>query len=149
MKSYIAYLRTATTEGKIDLQQEVIEKWLSNQSDIKVNEYIKDKGISGLKNTSNVSNAIDKIITQNLDGLIIYSLDRLSRSSMSIMLFLRRLYDNKKQLIIINDEAFSVKEVFNSKTFTIRIKKEESQDEINNKINLMRENINQYQLELD
>ena len=112
MKKVIGYIRVSTEyqklkENSINNQIKSINEYC-NRNDFDLVEIFEDNGISGLiSNRIGLTEMIDKIKSENIDCVIVYSLSRLGRKLKDVIQFIELL--EKKNIKFI-----SLKENFNS-----------------------------------
>ena len=112
MKKVIGYIRVSTEyqklkENSINNQIKSINEYC-NRNDFDLVEIFEDNGISGLiSNRIGLSEMVDKIKSENIDCVIVYSLSRLGRKLKDVIQFIELL--EKKNIKFI-----SLKENFNS-----------------------------------
>jgi len=112
MKKVIGYIRVSTEyqklkENSINNQIKSINEYC-NRNDFDLVEIFEDNGISGLiSNRIGLTEMIDKIKSENVDCVIVYSLSRLGRKLKDVIQFIELL--EKKNIKFI-----SLKENFNS-----------------------------------
>ena len=112
MKKVIGYIRVSTEyqklkENSINNQIKSINEYCS-RNDFDLVEIFEDNGISGLiSNRIGLTEMIDKIKSENIDCVIVYSLSRLGRKLKDVIQFIELL--EKKNIKFI-----SLKENFNS-----------------------------------
>ena len=112
MKKVIGYIRVSTEyqklkENSINNQIKSINEYC-NRNDFDLVEIFEDNGISGLiSNRIGLTEMIDKIKSENIDCVIVYSLSRLGRKLKDVIQFIE-LLDKK------NVKFISLKENFNS-----------------------------------
>ena len=112
MKKVIGYIRVSTEyqklkENSINNQIKSINEYCS-RNDFDLVEIFEDNGISGLiSNRIGLSEMVDKIKSENIDCVIVYSLSRLGRKLKDVIQFIELL--EKKNIKFI-----SLKENFNS-----------------------------------
>ena len=112
MKKVIGYIRVSTEyqklkENSINNQIKSINEYC-NRNDFDLVEIFEDNGISGLiSNRIGLTEIIDKIKSENIDCVIVYSLSRLGRKLKDVIQFIELL--EKKNIKFI-----SLKENFNS-----------------------------------
>ena len=112
MKKVIGYIRVSTEyqklkENSINNQIKSINEYC-NRNDFDLVEIFEDNGISGLiSNRIGLTEMIDKIKSENIDCVIVYSLSRLGRKLKDVIQFIELL--EKKNIKFI-----SLKENFNN-----------------------------------
>ena len=112
MKKVIGYIRVSTEyqklkENSVKNQIQSINEYC-NRNDFDLVEIFEDNGISGLiSNRIGLSEMVDKIKSENIDCVIVYSLSRLGRKLKDVIQFIELL--EKKNIKFI-----SLKENFNS-----------------------------------
>ena len=112
MKKVIGYIRVSSEyqklkENSINNQIKSINEYC-NRNDFDLVEIFEDNGISGLiSNRIGLSEMVDKIKSENIDCVIVYSLSRLGRKLKDVIQFIELL--EKKNIKFI-----SLKENFNS-----------------------------------
>ena len=112
MKKVIGYIRVSSEyqklkENSINNQIKSINEYC-NRNDFDLVEIFEDNGISGLiSNRIGLTEMIDKIKSENIDCVIVYSLSRLGRKLKDVIQFIELL--EKKNIKFI-----SLKENFNS-----------------------------------
>ena len=112
MKKVIGYIRVSSEyqklkENSINNQIKSINEYCS-RNDFDLVEIFEDNGISGLiSNRIGLSEMVDKIKSENIDCVIVYSLSRLGRKLKDVIQFIELL--EKKNIKFI-----SLKENFNS-----------------------------------
>ena len=112
MKKVIGYIRVSSEyqklkENSINNQIKSINEYCS-RNDFDLVEIFEDNGISGLiSNRIGLTEMIDKIKSENIDCVIVYSLSRLGRKLKDVIQFIELL--EKKNIKFI-----SLKENFNS-----------------------------------
>ena len=112
MKKVIGYIRVSTEyqklkENSVKNQIQSINEYC-NRNDFDLVEIFEDNGISGLiSNRIGLTEMIDKIKSENVDCVIVYSLSRLGRKLKDVIQFIE-LLERK------NIKFISLKENFNS-----------------------------------
>jgi len=112
MKKVIGYIRVSSEyqklkENSINNQIKSINEYC-NRNDFDLVEIFEDNGISGLiSNRIGLSEMVDKIKSENIDCVIVYSLSRLGRKLKDVIQFIE-LLERK------NIKFISLKENFNS-----------------------------------
>ena len=112
MKKVIGYIRVSTEyqklkENSVKNQIQSINEYC-NRNDFDLVEIFEDNGISGLiSNRIGLTEMIDKIKSENIDCVIVYSLSRLGRKLKDVIQFIE-LLERK------NIKFISLKENFNS-----------------------------------
>ena len=112
MKKVIGYIRVSSEyqklkENSINNQIKSINEYCS-RNDFDLVEIFEDNGISGLiSNRIGLSEMVDKIKSENIDCVLVYSLSRLGRKLKDVIQFIELL--EKKNIKFI-----SLKENFNS-----------------------------------
>tara|TARA_B100000767_G_scaffold75650_1_gene72220 strand:+ start:1082 stop:1423 length:342 start_codon:yes stop_codon:yes gene_type:complete len=96
MKKVIGYIRVSTEyqklkENSINNQIKSINEYC-NRNDFDLVEIFEDNGISGLiSNRIGLTEMIDKIKSENVDCVIVYSLSRLGRKLKDVIQFIELL----------------------------------------------------------
>lgn len=110
MKKAVGYLRVSTekqaSEGiSLENQEEQIKRYCEWKS-LQLVEILKDEGVSGGKNNGRegFSTILDRIESNGVEAIVVYSIDRLSRDMLTLLSFERLLSEYGIELHTIDGQ---------------------------------------------